>query len=53
MRIIRKVDKSELRKFMYGDFSKCADDPKLYESLNSGKAINVFQMSAGTASQVV
>jgi len=38
---------------MYGDFSKCADDPKLYESLNSGKAINVFQMSAGTASQVV
>ena len=53
MKIIKKVDKSELRKFMYDKFSECADDPKLYEALNSGKAINVFQMSAGTASQVV
>ena len=53
MKIIKKVDKSELRKFMYHKFSECADDPKLYEALNSGKAINVFQMSAGTASQVV
>lgn len=53
MKIIKKVDKSELRDFMYNKFQNCADDEKLYEALNNGKAINVFQMSAGTASQVV
>lgn len=53
MKIIKKIDKSELRNFMYNKFQDCADDPKLYDCLNSGKAINVFQMSAGTASQVV
>ena len=53
MKIIKKVSKSELRDFMYNKFSECADDKKLYETLNNGKAINVFQMSAGTASQVV
>ena len=53
MKIIKKVDKSELRNFMYNKFQDSADDPKLYDCLNSGKAINVFQMSAGTASQVV
>lgn len=53
MKIIKKVDKSELRSFMYNKFQDCADDKKLYEALNNGKAINVFQMSAGTASQVV
>lgn len=53
MKIIRKVEKSELRDFMYNKFSECADDKKLYEALNSNKAVNVFQMSAGTASQVV
>ena len=53
MKIIKKVDKSELRDFMYNKFQDAADDKKLYEALNNGKAINVFQMSAGTASQVV
>lgn len=53
MKIIKKVEKSEMRNFMYNKFQDCADDPKLYDCLNSGKAINVFQMSAGTASQVV
>ena len=53
MKIIRKVDKSELRGFMYNKFHDCANDSKLYEALNNHKAINVFQMSAGTASQVV
>lgn len=53
MKIIRKVDKSELRNFMYDKFQEAADDKKLYDALNNGKAINVFQMSAGTASQVV
>ena len=53
MKIIKQVSKAELQQFMYDKFSDCADDKKLYEALNDGKAINVFQMSAGTASQVV
>lgn len=53
MKIIRQVDKSELRNFMYKQFPGCANDAKLYEALNNHKAINVFQMSAGTASRVV
>lgn len=53
MKIIRQVDKSEIRKFMYNQFPKCANDEKLYSALNNHKAINVFQMSAGTASRVV
>lgn len=53
IKVIREVDKSELRKFMYNGFQSCADDKKLYKSMNDGSAINVFQMSAGTASQVV
>lgn len=53
MKIIKKVEKSELRDFMYNKFQDCADDKKLYEALNNHQAINVFQMSAGTASQVV
>jgi DNA polymerase III alpha subunit len=53
MKIIKQVDKSELRNFMYKQFPSCANDAKLYETLNNHKAINVFQMSAGTASRVV
>ena len=53
IKIIKKTDINELKKFMYNKFQDSADDPKLYDCLNSGKAINVFQMSAGTASQVV
>lgn len=53
MKIIKEVSKAELQKFMYDKFPDVSDDKKLYEALNEHKVVNVFQMSAGTASQVV
>lgn len=51
--IIKQVEVQDLRKFMYNEFQNCVNDKKLYECINDGNSINVFQMSAGTASQVV
>lgn len=53
MKVIKKVSKSDFKNYIYTGFTNNFNDNKLYECLNSGKAINVFQMSAGTASGVV
>jgi len=50
MRIIKKVSKNALKKFIY-DIN--VEDEKLYEEINSRNKVGIFQMLGGTAENVI
>lgn len=51
MKIIKEVSKDDFRDFLYREME--INDPALYEEMNSGNSIGIFQMNGGTAERLV
>ena len=51
MKIIKEVSKEDLREFLYRKMD--INDSAIYEEMNSGNSIGIFQMSGGTAERLV
>ena len=51
MKIIKEVSKEDLREFLYRKMD--INDSAIYEEMNSGNSIGIFQMNGGTAERLV
>lgn len=51
MKIIKEVSKDDLREFLYREME--VQDAAIYEEMNSGNSIGIFQMNGGTAERLV
>jgi len=51
MKILKEINKEELREFLYRQMD--INDDLLYEEMNSGNSIGIFQMNGGTAERII